>query len=65
MQLEKNGKIVLSVFSAQSFPSKAPKLYRSIKRLTGEFDKTALNEKTSEFTTETYYSHWFTKKRNY
>lgn len=56
------GKIIISVFSADSFISKAPKLYKSIEKLTGKFDENAFNKESFEFKTKGYYSHWFKKE---
>jgi SAM-dependent methyltransferase len=58
----KGGKIVISVFAAEAFPSEAPKLYKKIEKLTGRFDEKSFNNEKCEFKTKTYYSHWFERK---
>jgi hypothetical protein len=56
------GTILISVFSARSFHSKALKLYKSLEKITGKFDEKAFNKEEYVFKTRTYYSHWFEKE---
>jgi SAM-dependent methyltransferase len=58
----RGGKVIISVFSSESFISKAPKLYKSIEKLTGKFDRNSFQTESFEFRTKGYYSHWFEKR---
>jgi len=58
----KGGKIVVSVFAAESFSSEAPKLYKNVEKLVGKFDENSFDNKKYEFITKTFYSHWFKRK---
>jgi SAM-dependent methyltransferase len=59
----KEGIIVISVLSNESFIKHAKELYKSMKEFVGEFnDNEAFNNNEFVFRTNIYYSHWFKKE---
>lgn len=55
------GRMVVSVFDADCFEEVAPIIYRSIRQITGKFDRKAFDPVKNEFQTRNYYSHWFSQ----
>jgi len=56
-----DGRIVVSVFNGKAFRDHAEDIYTSIRNIVGKFDKSNFNYSNNEFSSQSYYSHWFTR----
>jgi hypothetical protein len=55
------GKIVVSVFNGNFFDRNAKPIYESIRNIVGKFDEDDFNYAKNEFSTQWYFSHWFSR----
>jgi SAM-dependent methyltransferase len=57
----RDGRVVVSVFNGDGFTKNAENIYTSIRNMVGKFSKADFDYSKHEFSSQSYYSHWFTR----